>query len=422
MKKQSGFRLACCLFLLIHGASSCRHYSSNGHRGPRKRVAAVVTTYHHNSHADIIATRIFRGQNLNDTGDYPALELASLYTDQVPEKDISRNYAKTYGFPIYDTVEGALTLGTGSLAVDGVLLIGEHGDYPRSETGNIQYPKRRLFEAVVQVFRKSGRVVPVFIDKHLADNWADAKWIADTARELGIPLMAGSSLPVFWRHPAADVRKGAALKEIVAISYHTLDAYGFHALEMVQCLVERRAGGETGIVAVQCLTGEAVWQAGEQGIYDRELLREALGRCERKPIEMTALPQKVKSPTLFIIDYADGLRARVLTLNGAVTEWSAAWRYADGTTASTLFWEQDGRPGMHFGNLLAGIEAMMWSGKPTWPADRTLLTSGLLDALLISQKEGGRRIATPQLAFSYAVDWQWRQPPPPPPTRPWKEQ
>jgi len=136
---------------------------------------------------------------------------------------------------------------------------------------------------------------------------------------------------------------------------------------------------------------------------------------------MTALPQKVKSPTLFIIEYADGLRAHVLTLNGAVTEWTAAWRYADGTSASTLFWEQDGRPGMHFGHLLAGIETMMWSGKPTWPADRTLLTSGLLDALLISKAEDGRRLATPQLTFSYAVDWRWRQPPPPPPTRPWRE-
>ncbi len=409
-----------CTLLLSQMPVGCRLFAPNGGRGPRKRIAAIVTTYSHNSHADIIATRLFRGHNLDDTGPFPRLQLASLYTDQVPEKDISRAYAAAYGFPIAATVEDALTLGTGRLAVDGVLLIAEHGDYPRSATTSIQYPKRRLFEAIVRVFRDSGRVVPVYVDKHLADNWDDAKWIADTAREMGIPLMAGSSLPVFWRHPPTDVRRQAGLKEVVALSYHTLDAYGFHALEMVQCLVERRRGGETGIRAVQCLTNEAVWQAIDSGRVDRDLLGAALDRCERRRVTLDDLPRRVKAPILFVIDYADGLRAHVLTLNGAVTEWSAAWRTDDGTTDSTLFWEQDGRPGMHFGHLLAGIETMMWHGTPTWPADRTLLTSGTLDALLISRQEGGRRIATPQLTFAYTNHWSWCQPPPPPPTRPWR--
>jgi hypothetical protein len=417
-----GFRAITLVGALLLGQAlvGCRLFTADGGHCPRKNIAAIVTTYHHNSHADIIVTRLFRGHHLDDKGPYPALQLASLYTDQVPEKDISRAYAATYGFPIADTVENALTLGTGRLAVDGVLLIAEHGDYPRSATSSIQYPKRRLFEAVVQVFRDSGRVVPVFVDKHLADNWDDAKWIADTAREMGIPLMAGSSLPVFWRHPPADVRRGAVVKEIVALSYHTLDAYGFHALEMVQCLVERRRGGETGITAVQCLTNDAVWQAVESGRIDRELLVAALDRCERRRVTLEDLPLRVKAPILFVIEYADGMRAHVLTLNGAVTEWSAAWRTDDGTTDSTLFWEQDGRPGMHFGHLLAGIEQMMWRGVPTWPADRTLLTSGTLDALLLSRQAGGRRIATPQLVFAYTNGWSWRQPPPPPPTRPWR--
>src|SRR5690606_2980944 len=110
----------------------------------------------------------------------PLMQLASLYTDQVPEGDTSRKWAKQYHFPIADTVADALTLGTGRLAVDGVLLVAEHGRYPVSETGQVQYPKRRLFEKVVEVFRKSGRVVPLFIDKHLADNWSDAKYIYDT--------------------------------------------------------------------------------------------------------------------------------------------------------------------------------------------------------------------------------------------------
>jgi hypothetical protein len=397
----------------------CRLVAVTESRAPPRRLAAVVTTYYHNSHADVIVTRLFRGHRLDDTGPAPPLALASLYTDQVPDNDISRAYAATYGFPLADTVEEALTLGTGRLAVDGVLLVAEHGNYPLSETGSIRYPKRRLFEAVVRVFRESGRVVPVYIDKHLADNWEDARWMADTAREMGIPLMAGSSLPVFWREPAADVRRQAELREIVGISYHTLDAYGFHALEMVQCLAERRRGGETGIVAVQCLTNEAVWRAVGQGLVDRELLQAALDRCPGAPVAVADLPRRVKAPTAFVIEYADGLRAHILTLNGAVNDWCAAWRDGDGTLESTRFQGQDGRPAMHFGHLLEGIGTMMWRGAPAWPADRTLLTSGTLDALLISRQRGGVRIATPQLGFAYTNRWSWRRPPPPPPTRPW---
>jgi hypothetical protein len=222
------------------------------------RVAAIVTEYRHNAHADVIVSRLVQGHTLDGQGEFPKLELVSLYTDQVPENDTSRAFAEKYGFTIYGTVAEALTLGTGELAVDGVLLVAEHGEYPKSETGQTVYPKRRLFAEVAKVFEASGRSVPVFLDKHVADNWDDAKWIYDVARRLKVPLMAGSSLPVLWRYPPADVRRGAELKEIVAVSYHTLDAYGFHALEMVQCLAERRAGGETGIKSVECLVDEAV--------------------------------------------------------------------------------------------------------------------------------------------------------------------
>ena len=213
--------------------------------------------------------------------------------------------------------------------MDGVLLIAEHGNYPVSDTGQVVYPKRRMFEQIAATFRASGRSAPVFIDKHLADNWTDAKWIYDTAKELNAPLMAGSSLPVLWRYPPDDVRRGAKLKEIVAVSYHTLDAYGFHALEIVQALAERRAGGETGVASVQCLTGKAVWEAEKSGVYDRRLLDDALSRLKERPLPPgKKIEELVSEPVLFVINYRDGLRANVFTLNHAVGEWAAAWRYA----------------------------------------------------------------------------------------------
>ena len=371
----------------------------------------------------MLVSRLLETDTLDGKGRRVALQLVSLYTDQVPDNDKSRKLARQHGFPIYDNVADALTLGTGKLAVDGVLLIAEHGNYPESATGQIIYPKRRLFGEIVEVFEKSDRVVPVFSDKHLADNWQDAKWIYDTAGRLKIPLMAGSSLPVLWRYPPADVKADEPLEQIVAVSYHRLDTYGFHALEMVQALVEGRKGGETGVKSVRCLGGEAVWQAGEKGVYDPKLLDAALARLKEHPLPKGKSARELaKQPVLFVVDYQDGLRASVLTLNGAVVEWAAAWRYKSGRQASTVFWTQEWRPFQHFGHLLAGVERMMHNSKPTWPVERTLLTTGMLDALLVSKQRGGAQLATPQLKIAYQTDWRWKQPPPPPPNRPIKGQ
>ena len=411
------------LFMLMAGllASVCRAEEPK----PLK-IAAVVTAYYHNSHADVIVSRLVQGYHLDDREPRPKLQLVSLYVDQFPENDKSRELAKEYDFPIVDSVEQALTLDGNELAVDGVLLIAEHGKYPESDTGSIQYPKRRLFGEIVDVFRKSKRVVPVFSDKHLSDNWKDAKWICDPAQALKIPLMAGSSLPMLWRYPPARVEQGEEVEEIVAVSYHRLDTYGFHALEMVQTLVEQRkqAGGhgETGIARVQCLTGDDVWDAGERGLYDPKLLQQALDRLPRQLWGKRTVREAVKSPSLFHIEYRDGLQANVLTLNGAVGEWATAWRMGNGKTRSTYFHTQEARPFTHFEHLLRGVEKMMHSGQPTWPVERTLLTSGALDALLVSKQKGGESLATPWLHIEYQNDYQWKQPPNPEEDRPLKGQ
>jgi hypothetical protein len=251
----------------------------------------------------VIASRLVQGNTLDGKGEFPKLKLVSAYVDQFPPNDMSRRLAAEHGFTIYDSVEKALTLGGERLAVDGVLLICEHGEYPKSETGSIQYPKRRLFGEIVKVFEKSGRVVPVFSDKHLEDDWQDIAWFYGEARRLSIPLMAGSSLSVLWRFPEADIERDAPLQEIVAVSYGPLDAYGFHALEMVQCLAERRKGGETGVKQVRSLEGEAVWQAGKDGAFDRKLLDEALTRLVEKPLPAgKSIEELAKKPVLYSID------------------------------------------------------------------------------------------------------------------------
>src|SRR5205823_3879696 len=162
------------------------------------------------------------------------------------------------------------------LAVDGVLCIGEHGKYPTNDKGQILYPRRKFFEGVMDVFAKSKKSVPVFNDKHLAATWEDAKWMYDKSRELYVPFLAGSSVPVTWRRPELKLDKKCELVEAVQIGYGPFEGYGFHALEGLQCMAERRKGFETGVKAVQCVQGEEMWKALDEGRWSKRLLEAAM--------------------------------------------------------------------------------------------------------------------------------------------------
>ena len=182
-----------------------------------------------------------------------------------------------------------------------------------------------------------------------------------------------------------------------------------------------RGEAETGVRRVQCLEGPAVWEAGRQGRFDPALLHAALGRLSRPA--PPDLEKAATSPVAFLIEYRDGLRAAVLTLNYAVGEWASAWR-VDGEPEpqATLFWTQEARPLGHFTFLDRGIEQLMLTGKPPWPVERTLLTSGMMDRLLTSRHRGGVTLETPELDIRYRPTWDWKDPGPPPPPRPLDQQ
>jgi hypothetical protein len=372
-----------------------------------KKVAAVVTVYRRHSHADVIVGKILEGYN-HDGGAGPNLKLVSLYVDQFPDKDMSRALARKRGFRIFDTVAGALTLGGKALAVDGVLCVGEHGLYPTNARGQILYPRRRFFAGVADVFTKSKRAVPVFTDKHLAATWADAKWMYDKARELFVPLLAGSSVPLTWRRPELKLARGCDLVEAVQVGYGPFEGYGFHALEGLQCLAERRKGGESGVKAVQCLQGEEMWKALDRGAWSKELLEAALARVPaHAPGDYRAPTAKTKDAGVFLIEYRDGFRAAVAMLNGWLHEGDGgAFTFAGklksrGKPVSTHFYLQQPGPFAHFAWLVKAIDSMMQTGHAPYPVERTLLTTGVLDAVMTSRAEKNRRVETPHLAIKY---------------------
>src|ERR1051325_9067783 len=194
----------------------------------RPKIACIATIVFKYAHAQHFLDRFLEGYGWNGRHHRPPMDLVSLYVDQVKENDLSRERASRFpGMRIYPTVADALTLGGNRLAVDGVLLIAEHGDYPRNEKGQHLYPRYELFREIVAVYRMSGKTAPLFNDKHFSWNWEWAREMYDTARTMGFPLMAGSSLPVTWRTPSVDLPYGAEVSEAVCVGYGGVDSYDF---------------------------------------------------------------------------------------------------------------------------------------------------------------------------------------------------
>jgi hypothetical protein len=385
-----------------------------------KKVALVTTTYHYLSHAYHIAGRFLDGYLAGDDHHFPDFGLAAAYVEQVRANDLSRDLAKEHSFRLSESVEDALTLGTGKLAVDAVLLIGEHGDYKYNDRGQKLYPRYEYFRKIVAVFEKSGRAVPVFCDKHLSYDRKKAAEMVATARKMNIPLMAGSSLPVTWRRPELELKLGTKVADALVASRGELEVYGIHALEALQCMVERRFDGadpktpDQGVKAVTCLQGDAVWKAGDDGVWSWELLEHALGRSQsrnagdvRANCRRFARPAGwgyfAKGPIAFHVEYADGLTATVLQLDGHVADETFAARVAgEAKPRSCLFWLPP-PPGAAFLEALAArVETFFETGKPPYPVARTQLTGGILDYALESRAAGGKRLETPDLDIRYA--------------------
>ena len=369
----------------------------------RKKIAAIVTTYYPFSHADVILTKFLKGFPTDSGLINPEVDVVALFLDQVHERDVGLPLAEKFGVPRFLSIRAALCLGGDELAVDGVLIIGEHGDYALNEKGQHLYPRRYFFEQVCGVFATAGRSVPVFSDKHLSWSWEQSKWMYDRAIELKVPFMAGSSLPLTYRKPWLEHSIGTPMSEAISIAYSDLDSYGFHGLELLQCMVERRSGGETGIGAVQCLEGEEVWKACDEGRWSGELFDAAIDRIE--PKGEGSARENCQSVTAFILEYTDGFCATTIMLNGqnGKPSWLRGWGYAariDNKIQSCEFYLQ-GDPHPHFSFLGLNAQSLFVTGEATYPIERTLLVSGALDALLESRHRNYVRMETPHLNINY---------------------
>jgi hypothetical protein len=409
--------------------------STTAKSAPRRlRIAALTTIYHKYSHSQHIVDRFLEGYGWEGRHHRPEMDVVSLYVEQVGENDLSRERARRHPeMKIYPTIAEALCQGGSQLAVDGVLLIGEHGSYPKNDRGQVLYPRYEYFQQVVEVYRQSGQTAPVFNDKHLSWNWDWARKMVDQSRELKFGLMAGSSLPVTWRQPAHELPEKAEVEEAVGIWGGGIDGGDIHVIEALQSIVERRAGGERGVQSVEALRGDRFWQALEAGSWDAggwdpRLLEACLSRSNQLNPARDSYSHVLPTPAdlrrlapeayAYRFTYRDGLRVSIVQFQaapkqeggGVVGDCSMAARLRNGGEYSVLFYLPYYSMRNFFSPQVHHIESLFQTGRSPYPVERTLLTTGMTAAGIESLFQK-KPLETPHLAIEYQPTAQstfWR--------------
>jgi hypothetical protein len=382
------------------------------------RIAVITTVYRPLSHSDVIVSRWIEPRERDAEWGWsrPRTQIASMYVDQFPDNDMARAISAKHGIPLFSNIRDALTcprpgrraLGGKRLAVDAVLLIGEHGEYPTNSIGQKLYPRKEFFDQIVETLRREGRSIPVFCDKHLSWNFDWAREMIATVRELGIPFLAGSSLSHCPLDPPIRLAREPDIAEVVSVFFDSTEHYGFHSLEVIQSLIEKRRGGEIGIRAVSAFQGENIWRALDSGAWSADLMHAALGTARSfQPGDCRDNCRKSdRPPVAFCVEHADGLRATHLMLHGHLEDFCVALRTKSDQSiqAGRVAAGDAGNFYAHFARLNHVIEEMFLSRRPPVPIERTLLTTGAIAAGMRALAMEGKCLETPHLQIAYRTD------------------
>jgi hypothetical protein len=371
-----------------------------------KKIAIVSTIYYKYSHTDVILTRWFDKRDTDKAWGWsgPRSQIVSAYIVQFPENDMGVETLRKNNVPLCKTIHEALCCGGNSLAVDAVLLIGEHGNYPYNRFGQKLYPRKELFDKIVEVFDATGETVPVFNDKHLSWDYDLAKQMIDSSRQRNFRLFASSSLPFCHHKPHINVY-GAELGEVVAVFpnvHGQPDHYSYHCLEVVQQCIERRKGFETGIERVTAYLGEEVWKAQDAGLWSKDLFESALKAADPSVENYDDESKREFTTHAFRLEYVDGLK---VTLVGfyPLEEFAFALHRRNSKVVEPSRCMEGGEAEYypHFAALSRVIEDFFWDEIEPFPLERALLTAGISQAMIQAQVLPGVTFPTPHLKIVY---------------------
>jgi hypothetical protein len=371
----------------------------------RPRIACLVSYWAATrSHADWIICKLMDGYWWQGAHTPSRVDVVSVYIHQFDVSGLGQKVCKAKNVPIFKTVAEAVTLGGTELAVDGVVIVGEHGNYPTDIKGHWLLPRWWIYNQVIRVFEQSKRSVPVFNDKHLSYNWDEAKWMFNKSRELNFPLTGGSSIPTYFRKPEIDLDIDTPIKNSIVVGVAQDEGAIFHCIDTLQCFVERRRGGETGVKSVQNIRGPETWRWLERNPWAAKLLEAVRTSLDLKP----GYFQENARPSVLIVEYNDGTKGAV------ISGLNVGWTYAgeiEGRSEPVIV-SMLGMPGpfsqYHAANCLPHwITEMMVTKKEPFNAERLLLSTGITNQFNESNWDNGsysnvgRRIETPFLNISY---------------------
>jgi hypothetical protein len=371
----------------------------------RPRIAVVYTSCYHRSHAHVLLENFLTPFLFNGKTTEPGTQVVSLYADQRSTAktlpDLTDEITRRFKVPVFKTINDALTLGGKDLAVDAVLSIGEHGNYPINKLGVREYPRKRFFDEIVATMRRGNRFVPIFNDKHLSYRWDWAREMYDTCQKSHIPFMAGSSVPLAQRRPALELPANCIVEEAVCVHGGPFEIYDFHALEVLQAFMEGRRGGETGVTHVEFLSRDALFQAVQQGRWSFDLARAALRVEFGDKVPDITRPINNVEPHGILVTFQDGTKGTVLKVGNSGTRWNFACRLAgERQPRVTSHYVGPWRNRCLFMALAHAIQQFFTTRVSPYPVERTLLATGILEAAVRS-RAAKDRIATPHLNIRY---------------------
>jgi hypothetical protein len=278
-----------------------------------------------------------------------------------------------------------------------------------------------LVDSVIQA---AGAGATVFVYGALADTLQHARQLLAKAKSRGVELISGTAVCVTWRLPEVELPLGEPLKQAMIVVQGEFPLAELYGLDGLLPTLERRSSGESGVREIRHGRGQEVWSLAAAGSGDapREpmtpserharwpLLGAALSRSDSPqgdPVRdgrtqdllgLGLVPQLAKDPRAWRLDHANGLRTTILVLDGVVNDYNFAVHGADGTILSAQLFLPPAPQRHEFSRLAAVIEKYFVSGIAPWPANRSLLISGLLDAFNRAQAAQGP-LPTPELAF-----------------------
>ena len=371
----------------------------------RPRIACLVSYWGlPTSHADWIVNKLLDGYWWQGAPTPSRVDVVSVYVHQFDTSLLAQKVCKAKNIPIFKSVGEAVTLGGKELAVDGVVIVCEHGNYPTDLEGHWLLPRWWIYQQVIRVFEQSKRSVPVFNDKHLSYNWDDAKWMFDKSRELNFPLSGGSSIPIYFRKPEIDLAADTPIKKSIVVGDAADEGAIFHCIDVLQAFHDRRKGGETGVKSVQSIRGPETWKWVERTPWAGNLLEAVRKKFDLKPGSF----QAGRRSNVCVVEYNDGTNGAVIS--GSGVGWTYAGEIAgqkDPTIVSMLDF-----PGpisqYHAANAHEHwLIEMMLTGKEPFNAERLLLSTGITNHYMESNWQNGvysavgRRIETPYMNMKY---------------------